>query len=598
MSNLFLKKNIAQLIADAEDPGIEGEYSSGELKRTLGPFSIIMLGIGAIVGAGIFTITGKAAANYAGPGIVYSFIISGILCVIVGLCYAEMAAMIPVSGSAYAYAYATMGEGIAWVMGLALVLDYAFGAGAVANGWSSYLTSLLRTTGVTLPDAFWYCTQGPWELVTLNNGQQVHGIWNVPASLIVIVIASILYRGITASTKLNSIIVGVNMVIMALFILLGIGVISWANLHVNPNATGLLSLVPAREIITDASGYQDVHYGWLRGGVLTGAGVVFFAFIGFDSVSTVAQEAKNPKRDMPIGILGSLLVCTILYILIGLTLTGVVPYRNLSVSDPIALGIDKIVALRHWTPMAQKLFAIMVKLGALAGLTSVILVNILSQTRIFYAMSKDGLLPWFGSLHTNYRTPHVATIFTGVFVMICGGLLPMSLVANLVSLGTLLVFLLVCVSVPIMRYINPNAERSFKVPCPWLVGNVGAVACLWIMLSMDLQTWACLLFWFSLGLGIYCLYGRRHSLQQRVNHTLFGPIWVDYIGVALQTLGLFILARIVFNPVKLLGRYDSSFSWLSFEPNTSTLVLIGVLLTGWGSWLLFTNVKDGNMSNN
>jgi APA family basic amino acid/polyamine antiporter len=501
-----------------------------------------------------------------------------------------MAAMIPVSGSAYAYAYATMGEGIAWIMGSALVLDYAFGAGAVANGWSSYLSSLLRTLG-TVPDGFWYYTKGPWELVTLNNGQQVHGIWNVPASLIVMVVASILYRGITASTRLNTIIVGINMVIMTLFILLGIGVISWTNLHANPNISGLLSLVPAREVVCDASGYHTAHYGWLRGGVLTGTGVVFFAFIGFDSVSTVAQETKNPKRDMPIGILGSLLVCTILYILIGFTLTGVVPYRNLNVSDPIALGIDKIVALRNWTPMAQKLFAVMVKLGALAGLTSVILVNILSQTRIFYAMSKDGLLPWFSKLHTTYRTPHLATIFTGAFVMICGGLLPIGLVANLVSLGTLLVFLLVCVSVPIMRYTNPHAERSFKVPCPWLVGNIGAIACLWVMLSMDLQTWACLLFWFSLGLGVYCLYGRRHSLQQRAHYTLFGPIWVDYFGITLQMLGLFILAKVVFSPARLVYEYGSSYRLISPSLNPVITALVGVLLAGWGSWLLFTNVK-------
>jgi APA family basic amino acid/polyamine antiporter len=587
MSHLFLKKGIAQLIADAEDPDVEGGHSDGGLKRTLGPIDITMLGIGAIIGAGIFTLTGKAAANYAGPGVVYSFIIAGALCTMAGLCYAEMAAMIPVSGSAYAYAYATMGEGMAWIMGLLLVLNYAFGAGAVVNGWSSYLISLLHTAGLTPSDALLCYTKGPWELVTLSSGQQVSGIWNVPASLIVIAVAAILYRGITTSANLNSIIVITNIIIIMLFRALGLSVISRANIHANTTVTGLASLVPAREFIMDTAGHQVAHYGWWKGGVLTGAGVVFFAFIGFDSVSTVAQEAKCPKRDIPIGIMASLLVCTILYVTLAFTLTGVVRYTRLDVSDPIALGIDQIAILHHFSPTTKIILTFTVKLGALAGLSSVVLVNILSQTRIFYAMAKDKLLPWFENLHPRYRTPHMATIFTGIFVAICGGLMPINLVANLVSLGTLLVFLLVCVSVPIMNYMNPNIERSFKVPYPWLVGTIGAISCFQIMISMDLEVWAYLIFWLTSGFGIYCIYSRRHSLQQKAQGFSFGPIWIDYVGVSLQLLGIVGLA-FIFTRANTGG-----LTWLSMTSRANIIALFTISAASiiFGLWMAISNTN-------
>jgi len=584
MLHLFLKKGISQLIADAEDPDVEGGHNNGGLKRTLGPVSITMLGIGAIIGAGIFTLTGKAAANYAGPGIIYSFIISGALCTMAGLCYAEMAAMIPVSGSAYAYAYATMGEGVAWIMGLLLVLNYTFGACAVVNGWSSYLLSLLHTVGVIPSDALLYYTKGPWELVTLSGGQQVYGLWNAPASLIVISIAIILYRGITASANLNAIIVLTNVAIIVLFIALGIGVVSSTNIHINSSITGLSSLVPTREIAIDTAGHQIARYGWLRGGVLTGAGVVFFAFIGFDSVSTVAQEAKCPKRDIPIGIMASLLICTVLYVMVAFTLTGVVHYKRLDVSDPIALGIDQIAILRNWNATAKTILTFTVKLGALAGLSSVILVNILSQTRIFYAMAKDKLLPWFETLHPRYRTPHIATVFTCIFVTICGGLLPINMVANLVSLGTLLVFLLVCVSVPLMNYINPNAERSFRVPYPWLVGPIGAIACFRIMISMDLETWSYLIFWLVLGFGMYCIYSRRHSLQQRAQGCSFGPIWIDYVGLSLQLLGITGLSLII------MRANTNIYGWLSTIENINIIAAtISVATIISGLWMVVTN---------
>ncbi|MGA2082760.1 MAG: amino acid permease [Holophaga sp.] len=533
MTNLFLKKDLPTLVADASGPAGEGAEGDPGLKRSLGAFSLTMLGIGAIIGAGIFTLTGEAAAHYAGPAIVYSFILGGVLCALAGLCYAEMAAMIPVAGSAYAYSYATMGEFIAWIIGWDLVLEYAFGAVTVANGWSGYLFSLLhRTLGLAFPDAALRFTRGPWEAVTLGSGLQAPGYWNLPASFVALLVCAVIYRGITQSAWVNTFIVVVKVSIVAVFILLGIGMISGANLHANPAATGLASLVPARTLLVDAG--QEVHrYGWLRGGVLTGAGVVFFAFIGFDAVSTTAQEARNPRRDMPISILSSLLVCTLLYVLVALTLTGVVSYRHLDVSDPIAVGIDQIVQLRHWTPLAQRAFTCVVKLGALAGLTSVILVLMLGQTRIFFSMAKDGLLPWFGNLHRHHRTPHFATVVTGVFVAACAGIMPISLVGKLVSIGTLLAFLLVCVGVPILRRTSPSVDRPFKVPMPWVVGLAGAASCLWVMSGLDLDTWVRLVVWLVVGLLIYFTYGRRHSRLQQQKGVRFGPLRVDLVGLGL-----------------------------------------------------------------
>jgi APA family basic amino acid/polyamine antiporter len=553
MSNLFLKKDISRLTAEAAAAGAPG---GAGLKRSLGAFSLTMLGIGAIIGAGIFTLTGEAAASYAGPAIVYSFILGGILCALAGLCYAEMAAMIPVSGSAYAYSYATMGEFIAWIIGWDLVLEYAFGAITVANGWSGYLFSLLhKTLGIDLPEGLLRLTKGPWEWVALADGSRLPGLWNLPASLVALAVAAVLYRGIQHSARLNTAIVVVKVVIVAVFILLGIGMVSWVNLRANPGAAGLASLVPARTLVVEAG--QEVHrFGWLRGGVLTGAGVVFFAFIGFDAVSTTAQEARNPRRDMPISILASLLVCTLLYVLVAVTLTGVVSYKLLGVSDPIAVGIDRIVELRRWSPAAAKAFTFTVKVGALAGLTSVILVLMLGQTRIFFSMAKDGLLPWFGNLHRRHRTPHFATVLTGLFVAAGGGLMPISLVGKLVSIGTLLAFLLVCLGVPILRRTNPGADRPFKVPLPWAVGLAGAAACLWVMASLDQQTWIRLALWLILGLGIYFTYGRRHSRLQVESGVRYGPARVDLLGFTLSVLALAGLAWSVAGFLAAGGRGD------------------------------------------
>ncbi|MBS1767073.1 MAG: amino acid permease [Acidobacteria bacterium] len=510
MAGLFAKKDLARLIADANDPNAgEGGHGGGTLQRHLGAFNLTTLGIGAIIGAGIFSLTGVAAALYAGPGIVYSFVIGGILCALAGLCYAEMAAMVPVAGSAYAYSYATMGEFIAWIIGWDLVLEYAFGAVTVSVSWSGYLMSLLsKSLGIHFSDTVWQLTKGPWETVTLPSGATVHGLWNVPASLVAVLVAAVLYKGIKESAFANNIIVIIKVTIVLIFILLGWSVVNHANWIGDATKTGLGSLVPARAPM-EMNGVTSMTYGWP--GVLRGAGVVFFAYIGFDAVSTTAQECKNPGKDMPKGILGSLVICTVLYILMSLVMTGVVDYHKLNVSDPVAVGIDQIVSARHWSPFAAHTFGGIIKLGALAGLTSVILVMMLGQTRVFYAMSKDGLLPWFGTAHKKFGTPHVATVVTGIFVLICGGLMPMSLVGELVSIGTLLAFTLVCIGIPILRITNPDTPRPFRTPLFWLVSIGGAAACIFVMLGLPKDTWLRLIIWLEVGLLIYGGYGWQKS---------------------------------------------------------------------------------------
>lgn len=506
--NLFLKKSIGQLMAEGDLSAVHSA-NSPTLKRSLGWFNLTTLGIGAIIGAGIFSLTGTAAAHYAGPGIVYSFIVSGILCALAGLCYAEMAAMVPVSGSAYAYSYATMGEFVAWIIGWDLVLEYAFGAVTVSAAWSGYLFSMItKTLGVHFSDSLILFTKGPWEHVTLTDGSQVFGIWNLPATFIALVAGIILYRGISESAWVNNLIVIVKVAIVISFIALGWAVIDTANWVGNAAETGFASLVPLRQMI-EVNGHPQEAFGWM--GVLTGAGVVFFAYIGFDAISTTAQEAKNPQRDLPIGILASLVICTILYILMALVMTGVVHYEQLGVADPVAVGIDRIVQLRGWTDSSKFIFTFLVKFGALAGLTSVMLVMMLGQTRVFFAMSKDGLLPWFHHCHPKFQTPGTATIVTMLFVAFCGGLMPMSLVGELVSIGTLLAFVLVCAGVVILRVRHPEVPRPFRVPCFWFVAPAGIASCIWVMTGLPHDTWLRLIVWLAIGFVIYFLYGAKHS---------------------------------------------------------------------------------------
>ena len=526
--SFFLKKDLATVVREANDPLLQ--HGTTGLKRSLGAMHLMMLGIGAIIGAGIFSLTGAAAASYAGPGIAYSFVIGGILCTFAGLCYAELAAMIPVAGSAYTYTYTTMGELIAWIIGWDLILEYAFGAVVVSIAWSGYLVQLIGSLDHLFPGGLFHLsdtalllTKGPWETTTLASGAVVAGYWNIPASIISVTCAAILYRGIAESAWVNNLIVIVKVTIVCIFVLLGISLISRENLFVNPHATGIGALVP-EPVMLAAKDWSPVdhllkwlfnrepmRYGWGMGGVLTGAGVVFFSYIGFDAVSTTAQEAKNPQRDLPVGILGSLAVCTVLYILVAVTLTGVVHYTELGVPAPIAVGINRIVELRGWTPGAANTFSFFVKLGALAGLTSVILVMMLGQTRVFYAMAKDGLLPWFDRTHPRFQTPHTATVVTGVFVAITGGCMPMHLVGELVSIGTLLAFVLVCLGVPLLRRTNPDQPRPFKVKGALPVGVLGALACLYVMSGLPPDTWLRLIVWLAIGFGVYFGYGKNHS---------------------------------------------------------------------------------------
>ncbi len=485
--SLFRRKDVSALQAEvAQDQS---------LKRALGPINLVTLGIGAIIGAGIFVLTGQAAANYAGPAIVYSFILAGLACAFAGLCYAEFAAMIPVAGSAYTYGYATLGELLAWIIGWDLILEYLFAASTVAVGWSGYTVSFLRDLGINIPTEFTsapYTHVAPpdagwnvWRLFT-EGWTSTGAVLNVPAMFIVGVITILLIVGISESATFNNFVVVIKITVVLLFIAFGMAYINRENWE---------------PFIPPAAG--EGKYGW--DGVVRGAGVIFFAYIGFDAVSTAAQETRNPQRDMPIGILGSLAICTILYIAVALVLTGIVRYTELNVPDPIAVGIDAAGPGLAWLRPV-------VKIGAIAGLSSVILVMLLGQPRIFYTMSKDGLLPpVFSAVHPKFRTPWLASAVTGVVAMAFAGLLPIGLLGELVSIGTLLAFAIVCAGVLVLRYTDPERPRPFRTPLVPLVPILGIAAWFYLMLGLPKDTWARLFIWMALGLLIYFLYGRRHS---------------------------------------------------------------------------------------
>ncbi len=477
--SLFARKSLAQLHAEAE---------SGTLLRVLGPLNLTTLGVGAIIGAGIFVLTGQAAAQYAGPAIVISFILAGIACGFAGLCYAEFASMIPVAGSAYTYAYATLGEFLAWIIGWDLILEYSLGASTVAVGWSGYVVSLLRDLGINLSPA-WTTAFG--TSTTLADGTAVHGMFNLPAFVIVLAVSALLIVGIKESAGANATIVIIKLLVILLFIAFGIQFVKGVNLHpfIPPN-TGTYG-----------------QYGF--SGIVRGAGVIFFAYIGFDAVSTAAQESRNPQRDMPIGILASLAICTVLYIAVSLVLNGIVSYKTLNVADPIAVGVDATgLAWLGWV----------VKLGAIAGLSSVILVMLLAQPRIFFTMSRDGLLPAvFGKVHPRFKTPYITTAMTGIVVAIVAGLTPISVLGELVSIGTLLAFVIVCLGVLVMRYKMPDVERPFRTPWVPVTPILGAAACFYLMYSLPLETWMRLLIWLVIGLVIYFAYGQRSAARTRAS---------------------------------------------------------------------------------
>jgi len=472
-----MKKSIASIVAEANESG------EGTLKRTLGPVNLILIGVGLTLGAGLFSITGLAAANHSGPAVTLSFVIAALGCGFAALCYAEFASMIPVAGSAYTYSYATMGELFAWIIGWDLVLEYSVGCATVAISWSQYLTKFLASLHIYLPPQL---TLSPFETAKLADGSTVNGIINIPAALVVVLMTAILIRGTKGSAIVNGIIVFLKVGVVLVFIALGWQYIDPANYHPYiPENTGTFG-----------------QFGW--SGVLRGAGLVFFVFIGFDAVAASAQETKNPARDLPIGIIGSLVVCTVLFGLFGHVMTGLANYKEFANSGaPVAIAIEK-------TPYAWLSQAII--LAILIGYTSVILIDLMAQSRMFYSISKDGLLPkMFSDVHTKFKTPYKSNIILCIFIALFAAFVPMNVVGEMTSIGTLLAFLMVCVGILILRKTDPEAKRPFKVPFVPLIPILGILTCIAMMVFLPWETWLRLAVWLIIGLAIYFGYGKKHS---------------------------------------------------------------------------------------
>ncbi len=484
MANLWTRKPLDQLLSEAHG-------SEGGLRRTLGAGSLIALGIGAIIGAGLFVRTASAAAYSAGPSVTFGFILAAVGCAFAGLCYAELASMIPIAGSAYTYSYATMGELVAWIIGWDLVLEYAIGAATVAIAWSEYFNKLLSLFGMSIPFAFCH---SPFQT---DMATGAHGLINLPALFILLMLTLLLIRGIQESATVNAVIVVLKVTIVIFIIVLGWGFMSAAN-HT--------PYIPPEGEITDKLGVVHDYGGWK--GIVGAAGIVFFAFIGFDAVSTAAQETKNPKRDMPIGILGSLAVCTVLYVLFAHVLTGLAPvdfFRNAGSEASVVKAIDVFMPGYRWLSNA-------VTVAILGGFSSVILVMLLGQSRVFYTMSRDGLVPAiFSDVHPRYKTPYKANWvffgFTGLFA----AFIPEDVVGNMTSIGTLFAFILVCIGVWVMRVKEPGAARQFRVPAVQVVSILGVLSCGLMIFGLGWTNWSRLGVWLAIGLVVYFLYGIKHS---------------------------------------------------------------------------------------
>jgi APA family basic amino acid/polyamine antiporter len=488
--SIFTTKSIEQIKAEQLGQG------EGGLKRVLGPAQLTMLGVGAIIGTGIFVLTGQAAAANAGPAIVLSMILAGLTSVLAALCYSEFAATVPVAGSAYTYAYATLGEFIAWVIGWDLILEYALGAATVAVGWSGSLVTLLGQLGWSIPAAI---SAAPGTVVQLANGGMpaTVAVFNLPAVLITVAVTALLVVGVSESATVNAVIVVIKVAIVLVVIGAGALFIQPANWHpfIPPN--------------TGAFG----EYGW--SGILRGAGVIFFAYIGFDAVSTSAQEARDPQRDMPRGILGSLAICTVLFVLVSAVMVGLVPYRQmLNQPAPLVIAIQAAAGRAAGTPLGPLMhgLTVLITLGAVAALSSVMVVMMLAQPRIFLAMSKDGLMPpWAGIIHPRFKAPHVSTLVTGVVVAIAAGLTPIATLGTLVSIGTLMAFVIVSIGVIVLRRTRPDLPRPFRMPWVPVLPALSALVAFVLMLGLPRATWERLIVWMAIGVVFYFAYGYRKS---------------------------------------------------------------------------------------
>jgi basic amino acid/polyamine antiporter, APA family len=486
--SLFATKSIEQIKEEQLGDG------SGGLKRVLGVWQLVMLGVGAIIGTGIFVLTGQAAAANAGPAIVISMVVAGLTSVLAAFCYSEFAATVPVAGSAYTYAYATLGEFVAWVIGWDLILEYALGAATVAVGWSGILVTLLGQLGLSFPAAL---SAAPGTIVPVAGGDPVIAVLNVPAILITVLVTALLIAGVSEAASVNGVIVITKVAVLLIVIAAGTMFIDTANWH---------PFIPAN------SGTFG-EYGW--SGVLRGAGVIFFAYIGFDAVSTSAQEARNPQRDMPRGILGSLVICTLLFVLVSGVMVGLVPYKTmLNQAAPLVLTIEAAADKSVGTPWqgTMAVVKVLVTVGGLAALSSVMVVMMLAQPRIFLSMSKDGLLPaWAGRVHPRFHTPHISTLVTGVVVALAAGLTPIGTLGSLVSIGTLMAFVIVSFGIIVLRRTRPDLPRPFRMPWVPLLPLLSAAVSLTLMLGLPRATWERLVLWMVLGVVVYFVYSRKHS---------------------------------------------------------------------------------------